>query len=140
MIDEAVDPRVYTAVVADDLSSVRKLITRAVERTGYIEVVGEAADGNEALEVVAATHPDAVILDLVMPNRSGLEVVAELRELVPHAVIAVFSGLGAEIIQHALAGSEVDLYVDKQSSLDNFVAELMAELNVRRVTGVDVHP
>ena len=137
MNDEPTPSGFFTAVVADDLPSVRKMIAIALERTGIIRVVGEAGDGNEAVKAVERTRPDVIVLDLEMPNRGGLEVVPDLRALVPDAVIAVFSGLGPDLLGPEVASSGVDFYVDKQSSLKNFVAELTSELTVRRVTGTE---
>ena len=136
MNDDPARSGYFTAVVADDLASVRKMIGLALERTGAIRVVAQARDGDEAIEAVERTRPDVVVLDLEMPKLGGLEVVPDLRALVPDAVIAVFSGL-ADLLGPEVASSGVDFHVDKQSSLENFVAELMSELTVRRVTGTD---
>ena len=137
MFDEPADHLGYTAVIADDMPSVRTLIARALERTGAIRVVAEAGDGNEVVAAVEKNRPSVVVLDLEMPGRSGLEVVPDLRSLVPSAVIAVFSGLGPAVRSEDVLRAGADLYLDKMDSLDNFVAELLAELTVRRVTGED---
>ena len=135
MFDEPVDQPSYTAVIADDMPSIRTLIARALERTGVIQVVAEAGDGNEVVAAVEKRRPNVVVLDLEMPVRSGLEVVPDLRALVPTAVIAVFSGLGPAVRSEEVLRAGADIYLDKMDSLDNFVAELLAELTVRRVTG-----
>jgi DNA-binding NarL/FixJ family response regulator len=131
------DPPVFTAVVADDMPSVRTLIAHALERTEAIRVVAEAGDGDEAVAAVERHLPDVVVLDLEMPRRGGLDVVPDLRTMVPRAVIAVFSGLGPAVRKEDVLAAGADLYVEKMDSLDNFVAELLAELTFRRVTGDD---
>ncbi len=65
-------------VIADDDASVRTLLRRYVERDGRCRVVGEATDGRQALEVVGAADPDVLLLDLGMPVKDGLEVLAAL--------------------------------------------------------------
>ncbi|MEA2131226.1 MAG: hypothetical protein QOJ85_4117, partial [Solirubrobacteraceae bacterium] len=55
-------------IAADDFPLVREGIVRALNRDPAIEVVGEANNGHEALELVAALRPDVLILDLIMPG------------------------------------------------------------------------
>jgi CheY-like chemotaxis protein len=65
-------------LVVDDDEGSRSLVRQAVEREGWTVV--EAANGVKALEAVAAGVPDAIILDLMMPEMNGFEFVARLRE------------------------------------------------------------
>jgi RNA polymerase sigma factor (sigma-70 family) len=67
-------------VIADDHTVVRQGIRGVLEGVDGLEVVGEAGDGEEALELVRALHPDVVVLDVNMPGRSGLDVAGELRD------------------------------------------------------------
>jgi CheY-like chemotaxis protein len=64
-------------VVADDDEAVRTLLRLNLELEGH-QVVGEAADGGEALEVTCAHHPDVLILDMMMPGTTGAEVLERL--------------------------------------------------------------
>lgn len=61
-------------VLADDHALVREGTAELLQRAGGITVVGQAADGQEALELVSATRPDVLLLDLAMPGLDGLEV------------------------------------------------------------------
>jgi DNA-binding NarL/FixJ family response regulator len=65
-------------IAADDFPLVREGIVRALSRDPAIEVVGEADNGHEALELVAALRPDVLILDLIMPGLDGLGVLDAL--------------------------------------------------------------
>lgn len=67
-------------VIADDHGVVRQGIRGVLEAVDTLEVVGEAADGGEALEMIGELDPDVVILDVNMPGKTGLEVTRELRE------------------------------------------------------------
>src|SRR3954467_7282256 len=66
-----------TVLVCDDEAVLRALVRAALGPVGYD--VLEAADGHEALELVRRQRPDLVVLDMMMPGWSGLEVLAEMR-------------------------------------------------------------
>lgn len=66
-------------VLVDDQTLVRSGLSGLLGLTGDIEVVGEAADGATAIELIAATRPDVVLLDVRMPGLSGIDVLAALR-------------------------------------------------------------
>ena len=65
-------------LIAEDETLVRRGLVKLLELEAGVEVVGEAQDGEEALELAARLAPDVVLLDLVMPRRGGLEVLAAL--------------------------------------------------------------
>lgn len=67
-------------VIADDHAVVRQGIRSVLEESGELEVVGEAADGAEALALIEEQAPDVVLLDVTMPGKTGLEVAKELRD------------------------------------------------------------
>ncbi len=64
--------------LADDNSIIRRGVRVMVESAPGLEFVGEAADGDEAIALVAATSPDVLLLDVRMPVRDGLSVVTEV--------------------------------------------------------------
>ena len=68
-------------VLADDHHLVRQGLRALLERAGDIEVVGEAADGQEALGVVERLLPDVLLVDIAMPHLNGVEAVGRLRGL-----------------------------------------------------------
>ena len=68
-------------VIADDHHLVRQGLRALLERASDIEVVGEAADGPEALELVQRLLPDVLVLDIAMPHLNGVEAVGRLRDL-----------------------------------------------------------
>jgi DNA-binding NarL/FixJ family response regulator len=66
-------------LLVDDEAGLRRLVRLLVTRDGRMEVVGEAADGHEALDRVDELDPDVVLLDLGLPTLDGLEVLARLQ-------------------------------------------------------------
>lgn len=82
----------HRVVLVDDEPDLRIILHKLLDHDGRFTVVGEAKDGYEALEVVAATQPDVVLLDLCMPVLDGRAALPRLREVAPSAVVIVFSG------------------------------------------------
>jgi DNA-binding NarL/FixJ family response regulator len=71
---------VIRVAIVDDQTLVRRGIRSLLELAGDIEVVAEAADGDEALTVIGRTRPDVVLLDVRMPRRSGVDVLRHLQQ------------------------------------------------------------
>ena len=67
-------------LIADDHTLVRESLVAVLEADGRCEVVGQAANGLDALSEAARLDPDVAIIDISMPNLGGLEVVRRLRE------------------------------------------------------------
>ena len=75
------------AVLVDDQTLVRQGIRQLLELTPDIRVVAEAADGDEALQVIPAFTPDVVLLDVRMPRRDGLAVLREMAGRLPPTIL-----------------------------------------------------
>ena len=90
-------------VIADDHHLVRQGIRALLEKAGDIEVVGEAADGQEALELVERLLPDVLVLDIAMPHLNGVEAVGRLRSLGVKTQALVLSMYADDaLVRHAL--------------------------------------
>jgi DNA-binding NarL/FixJ family response regulator len=83
--------RTVRVVLADDHALVREGTAELLERAGGIKVVGQAADGVEALRLVQALRPDVLLLDLAMPGLDGLEVARRARQSAPQTAIVALS-------------------------------------------------
>ncbi|PKN92388.1 MAG: DNA-binding response regulator [Chloroflexi bacterium HGW-Chloroflexi-6] len=81
--------RHVTIVLADDLRLVRQGVRSLLEANPEFEVVGEANDGLEALQLIESLQPDIAILDVVMPNLNGMETAKQVRQrgLKTHLII-----------------------------------------------------
>ena len=92
-------------LVADDAAFQRLRVRKVCENAGH-EVV-EAASGREAVSVFADSHPDAVLLDITMPDMDGLEALCHIRELDPSARVVMLSALAQQkvVMQAVLAGA-----------------------------------
>lgn len=86
-----------TLLVTDDAVIIRELIKDLAHQAGWT-VVGEASNGQEAIERYAALRPDVVTLDLVMPEHDGLHALRGIMQLNPHAKVLVVSALEQKAI------------------------------------------
>jgi DNA-binding NarL/FixJ family response regulator len=80
-------------VIADDAEETRMLLRMCMETDGRFEIVGEAANGAEAIFTTGDVRPDAVILDVAMPVMDGREAIEHIRAASPTSKIVVFSAL-----------------------------------------------
>ncbi len=82
---------VIRVVIADDHALVREGIRHVLDAEPGIEVVAEASNGREAVELALLHTPDVVLLDITMPEETGLKAAARLRELLPSARVLLLS-------------------------------------------------
>ncbi len=94
--------RALRVAVCDDDSSFRLLVRLVLENQDDIEVVTETCDGRQCIEEVAKVKPDAVLLDLSMPEVSGFDVLCDLAVAAPETKIIVVSGEPAESAEPAV--------------------------------------
>jgi len=80
-------------VIADDHSIFRDGLKSLISKEAEFQVVGEAADGNEALNVVTQRKPDVLLLDMIMPKADGLAVLPAIASCAPETKIVVISGV-----------------------------------------------
>jgi two-component system chemotaxis response regulator CheY len=82
-------------LVVDDAVFMRKVVSDALASGGH-EVVGEAGNGNEAVARFQELKPDLTMLDITMPEKTGLEALAEIIAIDPNAKVLMCSALGQE--------------------------------------------
>jgi two-component system chemotaxis response regulator CheB len=116
-------------LIVDDSAYVRKVIRQMLSRSPFLEVVGAARDGREALELAAELTPDVITCDLIMPELDGVGFIkAQMaRRAVPIVVVSVASESG-ELVLAALDAGAVD-FVQKPTALaTDRVLEIADEL------------
>jgi DNA-binding NarL/FixJ family response regulator len=117
-------------VLVDDVPELRLLVRLTLEEDPGIEVVGEAANGRQGVEVVSATDPDLVLLDLSMPDMDGLEAIPLMREHAPNARVVVLSGHEAGRVSLEALDQGASRYINKASGIETIprVVREVAEL------------
>lgn len=117
-------------LVVDDAANLRELLTLLLETEDDFEVIGTASDGEQALVVAEALQPDIVLLDLAMPVMDGMQALPQIRQLLPAAIIVIFSGFEqTALVDEALAAG-ADAYLEKGASVTQMV-DLLRELRGR---------
>lgn len=124
-------------VLCDDMPDLRELTRYGLEQDLRLRVLGEASSAQECFEVVRALAPDALLLDLTLPDMDGLEAIPHLRELAPEMSIIVFSGMDAKRMEGRALARGADAYVEKGTALSGIRA---AVLDAARGRGLQVGP
>jgi DNA-binding NarL/FixJ family response regulator len=109
-------------VVADDESDVRDLLALQLGRRGF-DVVGLAADGAEAVSLCAELEPDAAVIDLLMPNTSGLEAIPLLRRAHPKLAIVAYTAVAGDFVRNEMTRMHIPLLL-KSGDADPLAAKL----------------
>lgn len=79
-----------TVLLVDDHPMIRQGLRNLVTSENEFQVIGEAGDGLEALQKIQLTRPDVLIIDMMMPNLNGLEVLLQVKKLSPKTRTIVF--------------------------------------------------
>lgn len=113
-------------VIVDDHDMVRKGLTAFLMVCPDLELVGEASDGEEALQVCQQAQPDVVLMDLVMPQMDGTTATRAIRERWPQTqVIALTSFQEKKLVQEALQAGAIS-YLLKNVSVDELAKAIRA--------------
>ena len=104
-----------------------------MEEDPCFEIVGEAGDGRTALAGIAETRPEAVLLDLSMPDMNGLEAIPEIREGDPDVAIIVLSGFAAERMGSISLDRGADGYIEKGTPIQDLRDATRLAVEKRRV-------
>lgn len=123
-----VDDKLAGVLICDDNEAIRELLAAIVGGGPGMQVVGEAADGNEAIIEAIRLQPDVILLDLAMPNRNGLEALPELRRVAPAAQIIVFSGFASATVAEQVLALGAASYLEKGADPDTIAATIALAL------------
>jgi two-component system, NarL family, response regulator NreC len=119
-------------VLADDHQVVRLGLRTLLESEPGFEVVGEAGDGLEAVQMAERFSPDVLILDLQMPRLNGIEAARQIHARFPHMRTVILSMFDSEayVVEALSAGASA--YVLKQSTTEDLVAAVREALAGKR--------
>lgn len=125
--------------IAEDHTLVREALKTLLENSGRCEVVGEAATGDEAVQLVAQRQPDVLLLDSAVPGKDGLEAITDIAEMqVPTRVLVVSMHSDDSYAVRAVRAGAAG-YVNKTARVNELMAAIDAIVAGQRVVpdGVD---
>ncbi|WP_163971232.1 response regulator [Oceanobacillus halotolerans] len=115
-------------LIVDDAAFMRMMIKDILEKNGF-KVVGEAQDGNEAVEQYNELKPDLVTMDITMPEKDGITALKEIKQSNPDAKIIMCSAMGqqAMVIDAIQAGAKD--FIVKPFQADRVIEAIQKALN-----------
>lgn len=121
---------VIRLVLVDDHAMVRQGLRTMLEHYGEIVIVGEAKDGNEAIDLVDKLRPQVVVMDVNMPRLNGIEATARIKEQYPDTCIIGISVNAGEVNQDAMKRAGAILLLTKEAAVDELYHAIRAGLGL----------
>ncbi|MBL9007531.1 MAG: response regulator [Myxococcales bacterium] len=121
-----------TVLIADDDPEILTLLSIRLSKRGY--TVLEAADGLQTLQVARRSHPDLVLLDVMMPGKNGWEVARELRgdQALSDIGIVMLTAIGEKVNEMTSPLYGADDYIDKPFNFEELERKIAAVIEHRR--------
>ena len=117
-------------LVADDADFMYEMLENLIDKTRF-EVVGYAADGEEAVRKFKELTPDLVTMDILMPRMNGIKSIKEIRRVNPRARVLVISALSdPDLVKEAMGAGASD-YITKPFSVSDLKARIAKVMEVR---------
>ena len=107
-----------TVLVADDSVEYREIVRYLLARASDMRIVGEAADGEEALAIAHHERPDLVVTDLIMPRLNGIELTRHIRQDLPGTMVVLLSSYTEDAYRLMASDSGADVFVSKRVTHD----------------------
>ena len=108
-------------LVVDDQTVVREGLAAILANYSDIEVIGQAADGIQAMVIIKKEKPDVVLLDMVMPNQDGLTTIPKIREVAPNTHILVVTAFAEnDLVYQAIKAGALG-YILKDATRDQLL-------------------
>ncbi|MCY4619837.1 MAG: response regulator transcription factor [Chloroflexi bacterium] len=125
-------------MIVDDHAIVRDGLQEVLQRSDDIEVVGLASDGIEAVEIALKVAPDVVVMDLIMPNKDGVEACREIMDALPQTrVLVLTASTATDAVINALAAGATG-YLQKFSGRDDLLEAVREAADGRSQIPVDL--
>ncbi|MCK6584753.1 MAG: response regulator transcription factor [Anaerolineales bacterium] len=108
-------------LIVDDVEQVRRDLSTALSLSGELEIVGEAANGSEAIRMIESLKPDVVLMDLEMPVMDGYEATRKIKSLYPLRRVIALTVHDYESARMKAEQSGVDGFLVKGASVESIV-------------------
>ena len=115
-----------TVLLADDHKDLRKELRMILDAESDIQVIGEAANGQQAVDMAKKLRPAVVVMDISMPKLNGLDATQQIRQDLPTTKVLICSAHSGEAYVESAMEVGADGYINKLTSLDILVAAIRA--------------
>jgi len=116
----------FTLLIADDHVMLREALRNIFEQCSDIEVVAEASDGLEAVEMCTELQPDVILMDIMMPKLNGIEATKQIREVSPRTAVLMLTGYDDDCYVAGLLESGAAGYLLKSTERASLVSAVRA--------------
>lgn len=124
-------------LLVDDSPTVRQALRWLLEDTPGFSVVGEAKDGETAVQLTVDLLPDILILDIDLPQKNGFRVARLLRQLAPTVRIVILSGFGDARTRHLACQMGADGFVEKSEGWEALLAQIGRVIGSKSVNNMN---
>ena len=104
---------VRRVVIVDDDGDIRLMLRLMIGSEEDLEIVGEAADGREGVEVVLEQNPDLVVMDLMMGGLNGIDATRAIKKAAPEVQVIGFTSARDDVSAHEMEGAGIAVRVQK---------------------------
>lgn len=118
---------ILKVLLVDDYERIRRSLASFLTKQRGIQVIGEAAGGDDAIAQTERLQPDLVLMDLEMPDRGGIEAMREIKMRTPNTRVVILSPHGSEIYRNMAWGNSADGFIDKSSMKHDLLKILLSE-------------
>jgi len=126
-LNERIQMGTVKVLLVDDFEGFRHSLRGFLRQQPGFEVVGEAVDGNDAIEKADELRPDLVLMDLEMPNKDGFDATREIKRRLPETRVVILSMHSSDVYRRAARDFHADDFIDKNSMKFALVSVLMNE-------------
>ena len=120
-------------LIVDDAQFTRNMLKNIINKIEQIEVIGEASNGVEAISLYKKLNPDLVTMDLVMPEKGGIEATEEILKINSKALIVVVSALGQEALVLEAAKKGAKDFIQKPFKTEQILEVMDRILKYKKV-------
>lgn len=115
-----------TILIADDNLEFARTLNSYLEKEDDVQVIGMAKDGNEAFEIIQGTHPDIVLLDVIMPHLDGLGVLEKINDsdMSKKPICIMISAVGQDKITQKAVALGAQYYIVKPFEIEILIKRI----------------
>ena len=122
---------VIRVLLVDDVESVRQTLRSILATYPNFEIVGEACNGEEALESVQLLRPSVVVMDINMPRLDGIKATTLIKRVYPHIVVVGLSVYANDDTRKAMTAAGATTVISKEAAVEQLRDEIIESVNRR---------